>query len=67
MEAAVLGLAAVVLILVIARVADGEGTAAVIAGIVLKIFVGIVILAVLIATGLFLYIVYGTPHSPPLI
>jgi hypothetical protein len=68
MVAAILGgLAAVVLLLVIAFVADtGLGTPAVVASLFLKLLAGIVMLIILATVVGLGYILLCTPSSPPI-
>lgn len=66
MMALVLGLAAVVLLLVIAFVSDGTGTAAILAHLFLKLLAGIVMLIILATVAGLVYILLCTPSLPPI-
>lgn len=67
MVALVLGLAAIVLFLAIVRIADGEGTAAIFAHLLLKFLAGVIILIILALAAAVGYFVLSAPHSPVLI
>lgn len=63
----VLGLCAVVLVLVILRIAEGTGKAAVAAHVLWCLLSGVVIVALLAVCAVGMYLLLSAPHSPPLI
>ncbi len=64
MVALVLGLVAIVLFLAVVRIADGEGTAAIVAQLFLKLLAGVVMLIILATVCGLSYILLSAPHSP---